>query len=66
VRQPSSTPEKELALVTRLGITSGQTVIDLGAGTRTFAIQTALAGASVHGVDISQAMLNYAQSIDVL
>lgn len=60
--QTSSTPEKEQALVTRLGISPKHTVIDLGAGTGTFAIQASLAGASVHTVDISQAMLTCAQS----
>ncbi len=60
--QTSSIPEKEQALVTRLEIVPGQTVIDLGAGTGTFAIQAALAGASVHAVDVSQAMLTYAES----
>lgn len=59
--QTSSTPEKEQALVARLGILPGQTVIDLGAGTGTFAIQAAMAGASVHAVDVSQAMLTYAE-----
>lgn len=62
LKQSSSTPEKEQALVTRLGISSGHTVIDLGAGTGTFAIQAALIGASVHAVDISRAMLDYAQN----
>lgn len=60
--QTASTPEKEQALVTRLGISAKHTVIDLGAGTGNFAIQAALAGASVHAVDISQAMITYAQS----
>ncbi|WP_439344926.1 class I SAM-dependent methyltransferase [Vacuolonema iberomarrocanum] len=60
--QTVSTPEKEQALVAQLGIVSGQTVIDLGAGTGTFAIQAALAGAQVHAVDVSQAMLIYAQN----
>lgn len=60
--QTVSTPEKEQVLVTRLGIAPGQTVIDLGAGTGTFAIQASLAGASVHAVDVSNAMLTYAQS----
>jgi putative AdoMet-dependent methyltransferase len=62
LKQPSSMPEKEQALVSRFGIASGQTVIDLGAGTGTFAIQASLTGASVHAVDISQAMLTYAQN----
>lgn len=60
--QTVSTLEKEQALVTRLGILPGQTVIDLGAGTGTFAIQAAIAGASVHAVDVSQTMLAYAAS----
>jgi len=60
-KQQSSTPEKEQALVDRLKITAGHTVIDLGAGTGTFAIEAALSGATVHAVDISRAMLNYAQ-----
>jgi putative AdoMet-dependent methyltransferase len=62
LKQTVSTPEKEKALVTRLEILPGQIVIDLGAGTGTFAIQAALAGASVHAVDVSQAMLAYAQN----
>ncbi len=62
LKQSSSTPEKEQALVNRLGISSGHTVIDLGSGTGTFAIQASLNGASVHAVDISQAMLNFAQN----
>lgn len=61
IKQPSSTPEKEQALVSRLGISLGHTVIDLGAGTGTFAIQTALAGALAHAVDSSQSMLTYAR-----
>lgn len=60
--QTSSTPEKEQALVTRLGIAAEHTVIDLGAGTGNFAIQAALTGASVYAVDISQAMLTFAQN----
>lgn len=60
--QTVSTPEREQALVAQLGITPEQTVIDLGAGTGTFAIQAALAGAFVHAVDVSQAMLAYAQN----
>ncbi|BAU14324.1 methyltransferase type 11 [Leptolyngbya sp. NIES-3755] len=60
--QTMSTPEKEQALVTRLGISANHTVIDLGAGTGNFAIQAALTGSSVHAIDVSRAMLIYAQS----
>lgn len=59
--QRSSTPEAEQALVARLGISKGHSVIDLGAGTGTFAIAASLAGAYVHAVDVSQAMLTYAR-----
>jgi len=54
--------QKEQALVTAWE-SSGHTVIDLGAGTATFAIQASLAGASVHAVDVSQAMLTNAQRL---
>ncbi|MFQ4144658.1 class I SAM-dependent methyltransferase [Chlorogloeopsis sp. ULAP02] len=60
-KQTSSAPEIEQVLVKRLGISSGHTIIDLGAGTGTFAIQAALKGASVHAIDISRSMLAYAQ-----
>lgn len=59
--QRSSTDEAEQALIERLGISAGHTVIDLGAGTGTFAIQACKAGARVHAVDISLTMLAYAQ-----
>lgn len=52
--QSSSTPEKEKALVSRLRIAADHTVVDLGAGTGTFAIQAALTGATVYAVDISE------------
>jgi len=59
--QKSSTPEAEQALIERLGIAAGDTVIDLGTGTGTLAIQAALVGAKVYAVDVSQAMLTYAR-----
>jgi putative AdoMet-dependent methyltransferase len=59
--QRSSTEEAEQALVERLGISTGHTVIDIGAGTGTFAIQAGKAGARVYAVDVSQTMLAYAQ-----
>jgi len=59
--QTSSTVAAERSLVAQLGIARGNVVIDLGAGTGTFAIQAALAGADVYAVDVSQAMLAYAR-----
>ena len=52
--QTASTPDKEQALVTRLGISAEHCVIDLGAGTGNFALSAAKTGASVHAVDISE------------
>jgi putative AdoMet-dependent methyltransferase len=59
--QRSSSEEAERELVERLGISAGHTVIDLGAGTGTFAIQACKTGAHVYAVDVSQTMLAYAQ-----
>lgn len=59
--QTSSTQEAEQALIKYLGISTGHTIIDFGAGTGTFAIQAALAGAYVYAVDVSKAMLALAQ-----
>ena len=59
--QKSSSPEAERSLIQRLGISKGHTVIDLGAGTGTFAIQAAIAGAYVYAVDVSPVMLDYAR-----
>lgn len=59
--QTSSTVAAERSLVAQLGIARGDVVIDLGAGTGTFAIQAALVGADVYAVDVSKVMLAYAQ-----
>lgn len=59
--QTSNTPEACQVLIKQLGIAVGQTVIELGTGTGNFAIQSALVGAKVYAVDVSQAMLTYAQ-----
>ncbi len=60
--QRSSSKEVERELVERLGISAGHNVIDLGAGTGTFAIQACKIGARVHAVDVSQTMLAYARN----
>lgn len=59
--QTSSSIAAKQKLIAQLGMTTGDTVIDLGCGTGTFAIEAALAGAKVYAVDVSQAMLNCAQ-----
>jgi putative AdoMet-dependent methyltransferase len=60
--QRSSHEDSERELVERLGISAGHIVIDLGAGTGTFAIQACKAGARVHAVDVSPIMLTYARN----
>lgn len=60
-RNQKSSIQAEQALLKQLGISKGHRVIDFGTGTGTFAIQAALSGAHVYAVDISQAMLTYAQ-----
>ncbi len=45
-----------------LGIGDSDVLIDFGSGTGTFAIQAALRGAKVYAVDVSRAMLDYAQA----
>jgi ubiquinone/menaquinone biosynthesis C-methylase UbiE len=45
-----------------LAIKEGDTIIDFGSGTGTFAIEAARRGARVHAVDISQAMLTLAKA----
>lgn len=60
--QKSSTSEIEKALIEKLSIVQGDRLIDFGAGTGTFAIQAALSGAMVYAVDVSEAMLIYAEN----
>lgn len=45
-----------------LAIKAGETVIDFGCGTGTFAIEAARRGARVHAVDVSPAMLAHAEA----
>ncbi len=49
------------AVLDSLGIRENDILIDFGAGTGTFAIQAALRGVRVYAVDVSRAMLDYAQ-----
>ena len=57
-----SDPAAEQALIERLGIPPGAVVVDLGCGTASFARAAARHGATVHAVDVSQAMLDHAQA----
>ncbi|MCC5790409.1 MAG: class I SAM-dependent methyltransferase [Opitutales bacterium] len=45
-----------------LGIKGGETVIDFGSGTGSFALEAAKRGARVHAVDVSLAMLDQAKA----
>jgi CheY-like chemotaxis protein/ubiquinone/menaquinone biosynthesis C-methylase UbiE len=49
------------AIIRRLGLGSGDTVIDMGAGTGAFALCAARACKTVYAVDVSQAMVDYAR-----
>jgi ubiquinone/menaquinone biosynthesis C-methylase UbiE len=49
-------------LLKELGVREGHVVVDLGTGTGSLAIGAALAGATAHAVDISQAMLQRAKA----
>lgn len=50
------------AVLDKLGVKAGEVLIDFGAGTGTFAIQAARRGAKVFAVDVSAAMLEFAQA----
>ncbi|GHO96963.1 class I SAM-dependent methyltransferase [Reticulibacter mediterranei] len=58
-RDQGSNTAEEQALLHRLAIGAGSHVIDLGAGTGSFAIAAAKAGAYVYVVDVSRSMLTY-------
>ncbi len=54
--------EESIRVLDLLGLKRGDTVIDFGSGTGTFAIEAARRGAIVHAVDVSQAMLARARA----
>jgi ubiquinone/menaquinone biosynthesis C-methylase UbiE len=58
-RDQGSNAAEEEALLHRLALRAGSRVIDLGAGTGSFAIEAAKAGAYVYVVDVSRSMLAY-------
>jgi cyclopropane fatty-acyl-phospholipid synthase-like methyltransferase len=49
------------AIIDRLGLGPGDTVIDMGAGTGAFALYAARTCKTVYAVDVSQAMVDYAR-----
>lgn len=54
--------EESNIVLDSLGIAEDDVLIDFGSGTGTFVIQAALRGAKVYAVDVSRAMLDYAQA----
>lgn len=54
-----SDPEAERQLLDRLRVAPGQSVVDLGCGTGSFAREAARAGALVRAIDVSAVMLAY-------
>lgn len=58
-RDAKATAAREL--LARLGFESGQTLIDFGTGTGVLASEAAKLGLVVHAVDVSRAMLQYAE-----
>ncbi|HAK60231.1 MAG TPA: SAM-dependent methyltransferase [Nitrospiraceae bacterium] len=53
--------QESIAVLDALGLGKNDVVIDFGSGTGTFAVQAALRCATVHAVDVSQAMLDNAK-----
>jgi putative AdoMet-dependent methyltransferase len=59
--QPSNSAEESLELIQALGIQPSHIVIEFGTATGTFALGAAKHCRHVHAVDVSKAMLEYAQ-----
>lgn len=59
-RKAGDTARADAAALPRLGVSNGATVVDLGAGTGTFALAAATLGYRVIAVDVSDAMLREA------
>ena len=53
--------EETKDIISSLGLTSNQTVLDLGAWTREFALEASQFCAKVFAVDVSPAMLSFAR-----
>ena len=60
-RKQGASPDAERALIARLGIGTGSVVVDLGCGTGSFAREAARHDATVHAVDVADAMLAFAE-----
>lgn len=61
-RDQCSDPKTAQRLIQRLGLSSEHRLIDLGCGTGSFALQAAESCGAVDAVDVSRAMLSYANT----
>lgn len=61
-RNQGTDPDADDALLDRLGVTEGTCLVDLACGTGSLVVQAARRGAEVHGVDVSEEMLAFAQA----
>ena len=59
-RNQGTDPARDRALLDRLGVGPGTRLLDLACGTGSLVVEAARRGAEAHGVDVSEAMLEFA------
>jgi ubiquinone/menaquinone biosynthesis C-methylase UbiE len=58
-RNQGTDPERDNALLDRLGVGPGTRFVDLACGTGSLVVEAARRGADAHGVDVAQEMLAF-------